>query len=92
MDRPLGFGRNSFFTPAHKTVDIAVAKQFTLRERLSAETRVEALNVFNSRNFVNVNNIYGNGPAPLSTFLAPKAGITNSDPSRQLQFVVRLIF
>jgi hypothetical protein len=92
VDRPVGFGRNSFFTPAQKTVDIAIAKQFTLHERLRTETRVEALNVFNSKNFVTLNNIYGNDAEPLSTFLAPKAGITNSDPSRQLQFVVRFIF
>jgi len=41
-DRPVGLGRNSFRTPAQKTVNIALAKQFTLRERLRAETRVEA--------------------------------------------------
>jgi hypothetical protein len=92
VDRPAGLGRNSFFTPSQKTVDVALAKKFTLRERLSAETRVEALNVFNSKNFVNVRNVYGTGTTPSSTFLTPIAGITNTDPSRQLQFVVRMLF
>jgi hypothetical protein len=92
VDRPVGSGRNSFFTPSQKTVDVALAKKFTLREKLSAETRVEALNAFNSKNFVNINNKYGDGAAPVSTFLTPNAGITNTDPSRQLQFVVRLLF
>ncbi|MGB8010405.1 MAG: carboxypeptidase regulatory-like domain-containing protein [Terriglobales bacterium] len=91
-DRPYGFARNSFRTPALKTVDLALAKRFTLRERLSAETRVEALNSLNSKNFISVNNDYGAGTTPSSSFLTPEAGITNTDPSRQLQFVVRLLF
>jgi hypothetical protein len=39
-----------------------------------------------------VNNIYGEGPAPLASFLAPVAGITNADPSRQIQFAFKLLF
>jgi hypothetical protein len=91
-DRPVGFGRNSFRTPSQKTVNVALAKQFTLRERLRAETRIEALNVFNSKNFINVNNNYGEGATPSSSFLTPLAGITNTDPSRQLQFAIRFLF
>src|SRR5262245_10649247 len=91
-DRPVGLSRNSFHTPAQKTVDLAVAKQFTVRDRLLAETRVEALNVLNSKNFINVNNNYGGGATPSSSFLTPLPGIANTDPSRQLQFVVRLMF
>lgn len=44
---------------------------------------------FNRRNFIKVNNIYGEG---LATFLAPVAGITNADPSRQIQFGLKLLF
>ncbi|HVM92647.1 MAG TPA: hypothetical protein VMT67_07540 [Terriglobales bacterium] len=91
-DRPLGMGRNSFHTPAEKTVSMALAKQFELRERLRAETRVEALNIFNSKNFITVNSTYGEGTTPASTFLSPMAGVANTDPSRQLQFAVRLLF
>jgi hypothetical protein len=39
-----------------------------------------------------VNNIFGEGPAPAATFLAPVAGITNADPSRQVQFAFKLSF
>jgi hypothetical protein len=53
---------------------------------------LEIFNLFNRANFLKVNGIYGEGPAPLSTFLAPIAGITNTDPSRQIQASVKLIF
>jgi hypothetical protein len=91
-DRPVGIGRNSFRAPTLKTVDISVGKQFTLRERFRADTRIEALNVLNSKNFINVNSTYGEGTTPASSFLTPLAGIANTDPSRQWQFVVRLSF
>jgi hypothetical protein len=92
VDRPVGFGRNSFRTPPQKTFDVSLAKALKVRKRLSEETRLEALNVLNSKDFTTVNNVYGNGATAAATFLAPKAGIDNSDPSRQLQFVVRLLF
>jgi hypothetical protein len=92
VDRPVGMGRNSFRTPCMRTVDLALAKKFPLRKALHLDTRIEALNALNSRSFLTVNNIYGNGATPLSTFLAPKPGIANTNPSRQLQFAVRLLF
>jgi len=85
-------GRNSFRAPALKTVDISVGKQFTLLERFRADTRIEALNVLNSKNFINVNSTYGESTTPASSFLTPLAGIANTDPSHQLQLVVRLSF
>jgi len=91
-DRPVGLGRNSFRTATQKTVNVALAKQIRLHERFRAETRVEALNVANSKNFVNVNNTYGEGSAPATGFRKPLTGVANTDPSRQLQFAVRLIF
>lgn len=89
---PVGLARNSFRTPPQKSVDVAVAKQFVLHEGLRAETRVEALNIFNSKNFINVNNTYGEGAAPSPSFLSPLPGISNTDPSPQVQFAVRLLF
>jgi hypothetical protein len=91
-DRPVGFGRNSFWTPAEKTVNLALAKRVHLHERLQAETRVEALNLTNSKNFLSVNNTYGEASSPSTNFRKPLAGVANTDPSRQLQFAVRLIF
>jgi hypothetical protein len=92
VDRPIGMARNSFRGPRQVNVDLAVAKPFALTPRLRAELRVEAFNVLNRQNFIKVNNIYGEGPAPLPTFLAPVAGVTNADPARQLQLAVRVLF
>jgi hypothetical protein len=92
VDRPLGFDRNSFRGPAQVSFDVAGAKRFRLAGSLQAEGRVEVFNLFNRENYIKVNNIYGEGPAPLPTFLAPVAGITNADPSRQIQFSFRIIF
>jgi hypothetical protein len=36
--------------------------------------RVEVFNALNRDNFIRLNNIYGDGPTPLPTFLAPVAG------------------
>ncbi len=92
VDRPVGLGRNSFRAPAQRTMDVSLARQFPLHERLSLDVRAQAFNVLNSRNLITVNNIYGNGATPLASFLAPQAGITNSDPSRQLEGVARVRF
>jgi hypothetical protein len=91
-DRPPGMGRNSFRAPALKSVDIAAGKQFTLREQLRLDTRIEALNVLNSKNFIGVNATYGEGATPASSFLTPLAGIANTDPSRQLELSLRFLF
>jgi outer membrane receptor protein involved in Fe transport len=92
VDRPLGFARNSFRTPMQASFDAAYARRFALRENVRLELRAEAFNLFNRSNFIRLNNIYGNGAAPLSTFLTPIAGVANSDPGRQFQFGARLTF
>jgi hypothetical protein len=92
VDRPVGLGRNSFRTPSQKTVDMAITKKLLLPKKLQIVTRIEALNALNSKNYISVNNTYGNGATPSSTFLAPKAGVGNTNPSRQLQFVIHLLF
>jgi hypothetical protein len=92
VDRPVGLDRNSFRGPAQLNIDMAAAKRFPLGGRVLAEGRLDVFNLLNRENFIRVNNIYGEGPAPLATFLAPVAGITNADPSRQIQLSVRVIF
>ena len=92
VDRPVGLGRNSFRTLSQKTLDMAISKQFAVRDRMSIEARAEGLNILNSRNFITVNNIYGNAVQPLGSFLAPLAGVSNTDPSRQWQGVARVRF
>jgi hypothetical protein len=95
VDRPIGLARNSFRAPRQFDIDLAashVVHLTALTQRASVELRVEAFNLLNHQNLIKVNNIYGEGPTPLATFLAPVAGVTNADPSRQLQFAARVRF
>ena len=92
LDRPFGFGRNSFRGPYQSTMDLSIARTFVTTERLKTEVRLEATNVFNRSNYLRVNATYGDGASPLPAFLQPVAGIANSDPARQLQVGIRLHF
>ncbi len=92
VDRPVGFGRNSFRGPAQLNLDAAAAKRVRLGARYAVEARVEVFNVLNRVNPIKVNGIYGEGPSPLPTFLAPVAGVTNVDPARQVQLSARFLF
>ncbi|HYY97653.1 MAG TPA: TonB-dependent receptor, partial [Pyrinomonadaceae bacterium] len=91
-DRPVGFARNSFRTPAQAAFDASLARRFALREGLALELRGEVFNLLNSSNFIKLNNTYGNAAAPDPNFLKPLAGVQNSDPGRQFQFAARLVF
>ena len=92
VDRPIGLGRNSFRGPAQFNLDVAVSRRIRLAGRWSTEVRMEIFNLTNRSNFLRVNNVYGEGPSPLPTFLAPVSGITNADPARQLQFAWKVLF
>ncbi len=91
-DRPAGFGRNSFRGSSQANVDLSLSKRVRITERVALECRGEVFNVGNRLNAIKVNAIYGNGAYPLSTFLRPIAGLANSDPARQFQFAMRLIW
>jgi hypothetical protein len=91
-DRPVGFGRNSFRTPMQTQIDVSLARRFRIAERLAAEPRVEIFNLINHNNYITLNNVYGEGPLPRATFLQPIAGVAATDPSRQLQVSVKLLF
>jgi outer membrane receptor protein involved in Fe transport len=91
-DRPAGFGRNSFRTPAQASFDATLAKRFVLSEDVWLELRGEVYNLFNRNNYIKLNNIYGSAAAPDANFLTPLAGVQNSDPGRQFQFGARLLF
>ena len=95
VDRPIGFGRNTFRGQRQFSVDLAASRAWPLLRRTPharIELRVEAFNLLNRQNLIRVNNIYGEGPTPLATFLAPIAGVTNVDPSRQVQVTARIRF
>jgi len=91
-DRPVGFGRNSFRTPMQTQIDVSLARRVRIAERLALEPKVEIFNLINRNNFITLNNVYGEGPLPRATFLQPVAGVAATDPSRQLQVSVRLLF
>ena len=92
FDRPVGYGRNTFRTPLQAAFDVSVAKRIRVHERISAELRADAFNVFNRNNYAKVNAVFGEGAVPKATFLSPLAGVSNVDPSRQLQLALRLFF
>ncbi len=87
LDQIGNTGRNSAFGPNYFTGDLALQKNFPIRENLFAQLRVDAYNGFNHINFNTPNgNIeqggsITNGPGP--------GGTTNP---RQLQFSGRLQF
>ena len=100
VDRPFNpasgaiFARNSFRTPKQFSLDLSLAKRIMVSENLKLELRAEGFNLTNHSNLIKVNATYGNASngQPLASFLAPVAGLSNSDPARQFQFGLRLIF
>jgi outer membrane receptor protein involved in Fe transport len=92
FDRPVGFSRNSFRTPMQATFDTSLAKRFNLSEGVRVELRAEVFNLFNRNNYIKLQNIYGNAAEARANFLAPLAGVQNSDPARQFQFGAKLLF
>jgi len=79
-------GRNSFRTEAVFSTDLAMVKGFHLAERLRAELRAEAFNLFNVMNYGAPNAALDQPDFGVITTLAP-----NQYP-RQFQFGARLSF
>jgi hypothetical protein len=91
-DRPAGFGRNALRGTPQRNFDLSILKQFTITERTRLELRTDGFNLFNNQNYYTFNNVYGNGDAPLSTFLRPVGGVANVDPARQFTFGIKVLF
>jgi hypothetical protein len=87
-DRPAGMTRNSGRLSATAAVDVRLLRSFQLTRQQRLEVMLEAFNVLNHVNVLNVNNTYGNGTAPLPSFGQPTAA---GDP-RQIQLGVRWSF
>jgi len=92
QDRPVGYKRNSFRTPRQFNWDMGIGKEFKVNENFAIEGRTEFLNIFNHNNYITVNNTFGNGLTPGASFLTHVAGIANVDPSRRIQFMLKLMF
>ncbi|MGH9396184.1 MAG: TonB-dependent receptor [Terriglobia bacterium] len=71
-----------------------VEKVFNLKERARVTLRAEAFNVFNHPNIIGRNGIYGNAAdgVRLPGFGQPLGGISNVDPGREFQFMVKMEF
>jgi len=66
-------GRNIFYDPGFRNVDMSLFKDFRFKERMMAEFRFEVFNVFNHVNLANpyggvVNSAIGNDPSNPGTF------------------------
>jgi hypothetical protein len=96
-DRPEGVERNSGRMPCYSdvtatcgaaTFDLRIARTLQLGGRQQLEILGEVFNLFNHVNVVNVNNTFGAGTTPVSTFKQ----VTAVGDMRQLQLGVRWTF
>jgi hypothetical protein len=87
-DRPVGVGRNTGRQAATSSFDVRLSRTFVRGAAQRLEVMVEAFNLFNHVNILSVNNTFGTGAIPLSTFGQPTAA---GDP-RQVQLGVRWSF
>lgn len=85
---PRNFGQG---TPLYD-VSLFLAKEVRFGDRLSLNLRGEVFNLLNHTNFVGRDGIYGDGATPLPTFGRALGGISNVEPARQFQFLIRLRF
>ena len=89
-------GKNFLIGPNLRDVDVSIFKTTKIGERLSAEFRAEAFNLFNRVNFTNPltgsQSVFA-GSVTAPTY-SPTAGViqgTSTDP-RRLQFGLKLVF
>ncbi|MGB7218105.1 MAG: carboxypeptidase regulatory-like domain-containing protein [Vicinamibacterales bacterium] len=87
-DRPAGVGRNSERLPATSSLDVRISRAFAMAGGHRLEAMIEAFNLINNVNVLNVNNTFGNGTTPNATF----GQRTAVGDMRQLQLGVRWSF
>ena len=92
-DRPGNLGRNTLKGPSYVSLDLRLAREFRLNDRLSAELSGDLFNVFNRVNVTDLNTVYGGTdltvpPNPILGFNTPRDA---SNP-RQLQYGLKLRF
>jgi len=80
-----GSQRNAFFGPSIFSSDMSLFKNFSITERVAAQFRFEAFNVFNHVTLNNPNNCVDCGGGNI-TQLAPNASM------RQLNFGMKVTF
>ena len=92
-------GRDALSGPNLKDVDLSIAKNTTIRERLRAQFRAEYFNTLNQTNFTTPNAVvFSTGPTPsqpsTAAAVSPTAGVmtATATTSRQLQFALKFLF
>ena len=92
-------GRDSLTGPGLAELDLALAKNTTIHERLRAQFRAEYFNALNHANFTTPNPVvFSSGPSPKAPTaeVAPSAtaGVVSatSTTSRQIQFGMKILF
>lgn len=83
-------GRNTIIGPGFLDTDFSLIKDTKITERLNAEFRAEAFDIFNHPNFGDPNLNFGSGTFGVITSTRAPTGDFGS--SRQLQFALKLIF
>jgi outer membrane receptor protein involved in Fe transport len=92
-DRPGNLGRNTLVGRSFSTLDVRLAREFRLSDRVTAELIGDLFNVFNRVNVTDLNTVYGGTdlsvpPNPILGFNTPRDA---SNP-RQLQYGLKLRF
>jgi Carboxypeptidase regulatory-like domain len=83
-------GRNAVIGPGFNNIDLAVAKNIRFGDRFETRFRAEVFDLFNHANFGQPGNVVGTPSFGRITNTRFPTGETGS--SRQIQFVVKLIF
>ncbi len=86
--RPLDFSRNALRTPKFFNTDLRIVKYIPLSESAKVDFAFEFFNLFNKPNVAVINQFYGSGAIPISTFGTP---ILFNQP-RQFRFSVDFEF
>jgi hypothetical protein len=78
-------------------MDLAMRREFSIRERLKLQFRAEAFNVFNHPNFGTINSTFGQetfgqASATLANSLGILSPLYQQGGPRSLQFALRLMF
>jgi len=87
-----GLPRNFFRGPGRTNLDLALAKTTGITERLNAEFRVEAFNVFNHAEFANPDVNLNSGSFGQITTTTFGTGLTPLHTERILQLALRVSF
>ncbi len=74
-------------------LDLFLSYEFPIADVMRLQLRGQVLNVTNHANIVGRNGTYGNAAdgTPLPSFGQPLGGISNVDPGRQFQFLIRVM-